>query len=51
MRLVRMVDHGVAELIDSLGSGDLVSLGKSSGFVEIPPGDSGEGPWPYVAWA
>jgi molybdopterin molybdotransferase len=51
MRLARLVDDGVVELIESLGSGDLVSLGKSSGFVELPPAASGEGPWPYVAWA
>lgn len=51
MRLVRLVDHGEVELVESLGSGDLVSLGKSSGFVELPPEASGEGPWPYVAWA
>lgn len=51
MRLVKLVDHGVAELVDSLGSGDLVSLGQSSGFVELPPNAMGNGPWPYVAWA
>ncbi len=50
-RLVRMVDTGVAELVESLGSGDLVSLGTSCGFVELPPNRSGEGPWPYTAWA
>lgn len=50
-RLVRMVDTGVAELVESLGSGDLVSLGNSCGFVELPPNSSGEGPWPYTAWA
>jgi molybdopterin molybdotransferase len=50
-RLVRMVDTGVAELVESLGSGDLVSLGTSCGFVELPPNSSGEGPWPYTAWA
>ena len=51
MRLVRLVEHGVAELVESLGSGDLVSLGRSSGFVELPAEASGEGPWPYIAWA
>lgn len=51
MRLVRLVEDGVAELIESLGSGDLVSLGLSSGFVQLPPEASGEGPWPYVPWA
>jgi molybdopterin molybdotransferase len=51
MRLVRLADHGMAELVDSHGSGDLVSLGHSSGFIELPPGSSGSGPWPYTAWA
>jgi molybdenum cofactor synthesis domain-containing protein len=50
MRLVRLVDQGVAELVDSHGSGDLVSLGRSTGFIELPPGSSGIGPWPYTAW-
>lgn len=50
MRLVQLVDSGLAELVDSLGSGDLVSLGHSSGFVELPPNTCGEGPWPYLSW-
>ena len=50
LRLVRITDHGVAEPVLSQGSGDLVSLGQSTGFVELPPGTSGEGPWPYHAW-
>ncbi len=50
MRLVRLTDHGVAEPVLSQGSGDLVSLGQSSGFVELPPGTAGEGPWPYYEW-
>jgi molybdopterin molybdotransferase len=50
MRLVSMKSNGVAEPVISQGSGDLVSLGKSDGFIEIPPGLSGEGPWPYYPW-
>ena len=50
MRLVRIIEHGVAETVQSRGSGDLVSLGQSSGYVEVPIGASGEGPWPYFAW-
>jgi molybdopterin molybdotransferase len=50
MRLVRLTDHGVAEPVISQGSGDLVSLGQSTGFVELPPDVSGEGPWPYYSW-
>jgi molybdenum cofactor synthesis domain-containing protein len=50
MRLARLTQHGVAQAVISQGSGDLVSLGQSSGYVELPPGASGEGPWPYHAW-
>jgi molybdenum cofactor synthesis domain-containing protein len=50
MRLVRITDHGLARPVISQGSGDLVSLGQSSGYVEMPPDASGEGPWPYHAW-
>ncbi len=50
MRLVRLDATGVAEPVQSKGSGDLVSLGHSTGYVEIPPNQSGEGPWPYFAW-
>jgi len=50
MRLVRLTDHGAAQGVISQGSGDLVSLGQSTGFVEVPPNTSGEGPWPYYAW-
>ncbi|MFG0261532.1 MAG: molybdopterin molybdotransferase MoeA [Novipirellula sp. JB048] len=50
LRLVTLTDHGLAEPVMSLGSGDLVSLGQSSGIVEIPPDSAGEGPWPYYAW-
>jgi molybdopterin molybdotransferase len=50
MRLVQLTDHGTAQAVISQGSGDLVSLGNSTGFVEVPPGTSGEGPWPYYAW-
>ena len=50
LRLVRLTGHGIAVPVISQGSGDLVSLGQSSGFVELPPGACGEGPWPYYAW-
>ncbi|MDC0295352.1 molybdopterin molybdotransferase MoeA [bacterium] len=51
MRLVSLNEKGDAELCPSLGSGDLVSLGQSTGFIEIPPNECGSGPWPYFAWA
>jgi molybdopterin molybdotransferase len=49
-RLVRLTADGWAEPIRSMGSGDLVSLGKSTGFVELPKSGCGEGPWPYQPW-
>ena len=50
MRLVRLCEAGTAEPVISRGSGDLVSLGQSTGYVELPAMASGEGPWPYHAW-
>lgn len=50
LRPVSIRVTGDAELIESKGSGDLVALTKSSGFVEIPPGASGPGPWAYYSW-
>jgi molybdopterin molybdotransferase len=50
LRLVRLEANGIATPVISQGSGDLVSLGQSTGYVEMPPGASGEGPWPYHAW-
>ncbi|MDZ4849641.1 MAG: molybdopterin molybdotransferase MoeA [Pirellulaceae bacterium] len=49
-RLVKLVDNGKGELLDSHGSGDLVSLALSDGFVEVPAGQSGPGPWKYFSW-
>jgi len=50
LRLVRRVSNGTVQLSDSKGSGDWVSLGKSDGFVELPMGQSGPGPWPFYPW-
>lgn len=50
LRAVKLIEHGVAEVVPSRGSGDLVALAGSSGFVEIPPHKGGVGPWPYHAW-
>jgi len=49
-RLVKLVGEGNAELLDSRGSGDLVSLSMSDGFIEVPAGQSGAGPWKYFSW-
>lgn len=56
MRLVRRVestDRGGGErveLISGRGSGDLVALAQSDGFVEQPPDQSGAGPWAFYPW-
>lgn len=49
-RPVRLTGDGIAQVVASRGSGDLVSLARSDGFVEIPPGETGPGPWPYWQW-
>lgn len=50
MRAVKMVAPGVAELVIGKGSGDLVSLAQSDGFIEMPAGADDIGPWPFFAW-
>jgi molybdopterin molybdotransferase len=50
LRLVRLTADGVAEPVPSQGSGDLVSLGQSSGFVEVPAGSLDQSAWPYYPW-
>lgn len=49
-RMARVVQDGVVELVPNRGSGDVVSLARSDGFVEIPPHAGGPGPWPFHAW-
>src|SRR5690606_36999866 len=41
---------GLATLITSKGSGDIPAAAGSDGFVEIPPGASGAGPWAFYGW-
>ncbi len=50
-RPVRLLADGKAELVHSMGSGDLVSAARSDGFIELPPHAQGEGPWPFYTWA
>lgn len=50
MRLVRIDSHGRAVWVPSKGSGDLVALGQSDGFVEVPAGQSGAGPYRFWRW-
>ncbi len=49
-RLVRLTGEGEAELVESKGSGDVASAAGSDGFVEVPPGGSGDGPWLFYGW-
>ncbi len=49
-RLIACDDNNQVRLMPSLGSGDLVSLAQSVGFVELPPGSSGPGPWQLTFW-
>lgn len=50
-RAVRLVEPGQAELLAGRGSGDLVHVATSDGFVEIPPHSTGPGPWPFYPWS
>jgi len=50
MRAVRLTAVGRAELVIGKGSGDLVSLAHSDGFIEMPPHANAPGPWPFYAW-
>lgn len=49
-RLVELDPAGRVRLVPSKGSGDVVSLAQSAGFITIPAGGSGRGPWPFTAW-
>lgn len=49
-RPVVLEGEGRARLIGGRGSGDVVAAARSDGFVEIPPGATGAGPFPFYAW-
>ncbi len=49
-RLVRLTAPGRAERVSTRGSGDVIAAAQSDGFVELPPGESGPGPWPFYGW-
>lgn len=49
-RVARERPDGGLELIPLRGSGDLAAAAASSGFVELPPGATGAGPWGYFSW-
>lgn len=55
MLLARVLDDGKIELTASKGSGDLVALGQSDGYVCLPPSvnpldATAVGPWPFFPW-
>ncbi|WP_182865661.1 molybdopterin molybdotransferase MoeA [Stieleria mannarensis] len=50
MLLARLTDTGTAELVAAKGSGDLVALGRSDGYVSVPPMTTTTGPWPMFRW-
>ncbi len=50
-RLARIVSEDSIELIASKGSGDVPASALSDGFVELAPGQSGEGPWAFWSWS
>lgn len=50
-RLVRRVGDDRVELVRTKGSGDVPSAALSDGFVQLPPGESGRGPWPFWSWS
>ncbi len=49
-RPVRLIAAGRAELVRTMGSGDMISAARSDGFVELPPDAHGSGPWPFWRW-
>jgi molybdopterin molybdotransferase len=49
-RLVTITPDGKAHIIASQGSGDIASLSRSNGFVEIPPGEMGSGYRSFYPW-
>lgn len=49
-RLVEVDGAGDVTFVETRGSGDPVALARSVGFVEIPPGEGGPGPWRFYRW-
>jgi molybdenum cofactor synthesis domain-containing protein len=50
-RPVRRTGADTVELIQTQGSGDLVSTAGSDGFVEVPAGESGPGLRAFYSWS
>src|SRR5262249_19811723 len=49
-RPARLFAPGRAELVATRGSGDVASIARSDGFVEMPPNAKGAGPWSWFPW-
>lgn len=49
-RPVRLAAAGLAEFLDLRSSGDVAATARSDGFIELPPGEGGSGPWAFYAW-
>jgi molybdopterin molybdotransferase len=49
-RPARLTPPGQVELLPTVGSGDIPAAARSDGFIEIPPRQTGPGPWPYYSW-
>jgi molybdopterin molybdotransferase len=50
-RIARVTGVSAVEGVDGRGSGDVPAAARSDGFCEVPPGQSGAGPWPFYAWS
>jgi molybdopterin molybdotransferase len=50
-RLVQLDSLGTASVLPSQGSGDIIALAQSDGFVEIPPGVPAQGSFPFFPWS
>ncbi|MCB9846531.1 MAG: molybdopterin molybdotransferase MoeA [Phycisphaeraceae bacterium] len=49
-RPVQIRADGTGQLLEVKGSHDVAGAAESDGFVEIPPGAEGSGPWMFRAW-
>jgi molybdopterin molybdotransferase len=49
-RLINLDSAGRTNLVASRGSGDIVSISHSRGFIEVPAGATGPGPWQLTMW-
>lgn len=49
-RLVQVKGDGCLELVGHQGSGDVIAMGRSDGFIEVPAGQATAGEFRYFAW-